>query len=448
MEELKGLHNEAAEQAALGCMFLDKQAAAQGKGSLAPQDFYTPLYRTVFEAMQAAEAVDVVTVWNGLQKAGKAEQVGLDMLAKISASVGSSVNLRYYIEELKRLSYLRRVVQAGQELIQAAYRQEDSSIAKALTALQQDGYGTGEPKTLADGMAAFITNLAEIRASGKSIVGLPTGFVDLDAMLGGLRNGSYYILAARPSMGKSALALDIARNVQKTLQKPQERVVLFSLEMSREELGSRGYTAEYMIDNSRFAVGKNDTEWLRTLQQVEENSEAFEKGAGRIVINDEGGQSMERIRAYCHGLKTKGIDIRMVVIDYLQLIAVKGESRTREIGEVSRGLKRLTKDLNCPLLVLSQLSRQCENRPNKRPVLSDLRDSGDIEQDADVVLFLHREEYYSRDTEKKGQAEINIAKQRNGPTGTVDLSWIAGSTTFRNFAHFCKTREKPPREWS
>lgn len=447
MDELKGLHNETAEQAALGCMFLDKQAAEQGKGALLPDDFYTPLYRTVFEAMRAVEAVDAVTVWNELQRTGRAELVGLEWIAKISTSVGSSVNLWHYIEELKRLSYLRRVVSVGREMIQAAYRQDSAGIDKALAAIRADGYGAGETKTLANAMEKFITNLAEIRASGKSIVGLPTGFIDLDSMLGGLRNGSYNILAARPSMGKSALALDIARNAQKSLHEENEKVVFFSLEMSAEELGNRGYTAEYLIDNDRFSVGSNDAAWLKTLQEVEKNSADFENGVGRIIINDEGGQSMDRIRAFCHGQRVKGIDIRLVVIDYLQLVAAKGENRTREIGEISRGLKQLAKDLDCPLLVLSQLSRQCEGRPDKRPILSDLRDSGDIEQDADVVMFLYRDEYYFPDSEKKGQAEVNIAKQRNGPTVTVFLQWIARSTTFRSMKHFKRTNEKPPAGW-
>lgn len=447
MEELKALHSEHTEKAALGSMFLDREAAQMGKGSLVADDFYTPLYRTVFEAMQAVEAVDVTTVWNQLEKSGQAERVGMKWLADIVASQASSVNLRLYIEELKRLSYLRRVMAAGRELVQAALQQEQGDIENILQSLQGDGYGTASITTLADATEKHIRNLAEIRSSGKDIIGLTTGFYDLDSSLGGMRKGDSIILAARPSMGKSALALDIARNAQKSMTDENERVVIFSLEMPAESLGNRGYTSEYLVDNDRFAVGSNDEAWLETLREVEQNSEAYEKGAGRIIINDTSAMTVEKIRAACHGYQTQGIKIGLVVIDYLQLIQAKAESRTREIGEISRGLKLLAKHLDCPLLVLSQLSRSCELRADHRPMLSDLRDSGDIEQDADVTLFLYRDEYYFPDTESKNQAELIIGKQRNGPTGTVRLTWMPRSTTFRNMERSKKTSDEMPEGW-
>ncbi len=300
-------------------------------------------------------------------------------------------------------------------------------------------------KTLADATGEYIAELNEIRMSGKTIVGIPTGFRDLDFMLGGLRDGDLNILAARPSMGKSALALDIARNAQRTLS-GRERVAFFSLEMPAKALGGRGYSSEYNVENDCFSVGTNDESWLRTLAEIEKNSADFESGSGRVILNDEGGMTMDKVRAACHGYQTQGFRLRLVVVDYLQLIRCKAENRTREIGVISRELKQLAKDFRCPVLALSQLTRDCEKRPDKRPILSDLRDSGDIEQDADVVMLLYREEYYFPDTERQGVAEVNIAKQRNGPTGVVELAWLPRCTTFRSLEKtgFRPTNEKLP----
>jgi replicative DNA helicase len=217
--------------------------------------------------------------------------------------------------------------------------------------------------------------------------------------------------------------------------------------MSAEALGLRGYTAEYLIDNDRFSAGRNDGAWMRTLQEVEKNSQDFENGVGKILIHDKGGMTMEKIRGKCHRWKTRGFELRLIVIDYLQLIQGKGENRTREIGEISRGLKQLAKDLDCPVLALSQLSRKCEERADKRPMLSDLRESGDIEQDADVVLLLYREDYYFPETENQGIAEVIISKQREGPTGTIKLRWLNRSTTFRSLEKFKSTTEEAPEGW-
>lgn len=447
MEELKRLHSEEAERAALGCMFLDREAAALGKTLLVPDDFYTPLYCLIFQAMQRLEEIDIVTVSNELQRMGEWERVGLEWLAKISTSVGSSIFLRKYIEDLKQLSYLRRVVREANEMTQAAYRQDVASIDRSMEAIRGDGYGTAQIVTLAEATERHIKKIAELRARGRKIVGLPTGFEDLDLMLGGLRNGETTILAARPSMGKSALMLDIAKNSQKSLTEKQDRVVIFSLEMPDESLGNRGYTSEYLIDNDRFAVGTNDSTWLDTLEEVAKNSEHYEQGAGRLIINDTTGQTIERMNAYLHGLRTQGINVRLICVDYLQLIVSKGQDRVREVGNISRGLKQMAKDWDCPVLVLSQLSRKPEERADHRPMLSDLKDSGDIEQDADTIMFLYRDEYYFRDTEKRGRAELIIGKQRNGPTGTIDLVWMPRSTTFRSVERFHRTKEKPPQEW-
>ena len=449
METMKTLYSQETEQAVLGCMFMDGDAAQMGKGSLVPDDFYTPLYRVIFEAMQGVEAVDMITVSNELQRMGQWERVGLEWLKKTMDSVSTSVNLKNYIEELKRLSFLRNCVRFGHDVIDAAREHDIGRIDKAISNLNADGYGVGEISTFSDALEAYIKNLAAIRASGRGILGMATGFVDIDSMLGGLRDGSLNILAARPSMGKSALALDIARNAQKAMKGEKEKVVFISLEMTKEELAARGYTAEYLIENDNFAMGGGQEEtWLETLRQLEKNSADIDKGIGRMIINDTGGMNMEKIRAYLHGLKTQGVQIRMIIVDYLQFIVTKGVNMVQEMGEVSRGLKNIAKDYECPVVALSQLSRAPESRADHRPILSDLRESGNIEQDADVVMFLYRDEYYFPDSEKKGMAELNIAKQRNGPTGAVDLRWIANCTTFRSAERWHKTTDEPPEKFT
>ena len=444
MDALKDLHSEETERAALGCMLLDRGAAALGKTMLLAEDFYTPMYRMIFEAMQGVEEIDAVTVMNELARRGEAERIGLDRIAGIALGISTSVYLHSYIDDLKRLAYLRRVVRTAQEMAQAAYRQD---IGGSMAAMRGDGWGSAEIVTLADATEKHIREIAALRESGRKIVGLPTGFTDLDLMLGGLRNGDFCILAARPSMGKSALALDIAKHAQKSLTEQADRVVFFSLEMPDKSLGNRGYTSEFLIDNDRFAVGTNDAAWQETLRGVAENRADYESGAGRMIIRDETGQTVEKMSAFLHGLHGQGIRPRFIVVDYLQLIVSKGQDRVREVGAISRGLKQMARDWDCPVLALSQLSRGPETRADHRPILSDLRDSGDIEQDADVILFLYRDEYYYPDTEKKNTAELNIAKQRNGPTGTIALTWMPRSTTFRSAAGFRETKEAPPKEW-
>ncbi len=435
-----------AERAFLGCMMLDAEAARLGCGLVSAEDFYFPVNRMVFEAAEAVRktgaAVDAVTLWAEMERQETAEQAGFETLAQIAGSISTSVNLRHYAEEIKRLAYFRRCICACGEMMQAAYRQDSGEIGRVIAGIQGDGYGAAEVKTLADATGEYIAELNEIRMSGKTIVGIPTGFRDLDFMLGGLRDGDLNILAARPSMGKSALALDIARNAQKTLS-GRERVAFFSLEMPAKALGGRGYSSEYNVDNDCFSVGTNDDGWLRTLAEIEKNSADFESGPGRVILNDEGGMTMDKIRAACHGYQTQGFRLRLVVVDYLQLISAKAESRTQEVGAVSRGLKQLAKDFRCPVLALSQLTRKCEERADKRPMMYDLRESGDIEQDADVIMLLYREEYYFPETERRNVAEVNIAKQRNGPTGVVELVWLPRCTTFRSME---KTGFKPTNE--
>ena len=447
MEEMSKLQNEEMERAALGCMLMDGGAAAMGKSLLAAEDFYTPMYRTIFCAMQALDVVDPVTVLDELNRRKDGAGIGIERLSEILTAVSTSVHLRGYIDGLKRLSFLRRMLQGARDMTAAVLRQDIGGIEKCLTAMREDGYGDDEFITLAEATEKYFREIAELRASGKKIVGLPTGFTDLDLMLGGLRNGDFCVLAARPSMGKSALAFDIAKNAQKSLTGASDKVVFFSLEMPDKSLGNRGYTSEFLIDNDRFAVGTNDAAWQETVRNREKTRADYESGVGRLLIRDATGQTVECMNASLHGLRTKGVAVRLIVVDYLQLIISKGQDRVREVGAISRGLKQMARDWDCPVLALSQLSRGPETRADHRPILSDLRDSGDIEQDADVILFLYRDEYYYPDTEKKNTAELNIAKQRNGPTGTIALTWMPRSTTFRSAAGFRETKEAPPKEW-
>lgn len=449
MEEAKELYSSGTEKSILGCMFLDRAAAEMGRNTLKAEDFYIPTYRAIFEAMQAVEVIDIMTVWNELQRRGEGERISVDMLRDIFLFVSSSINIKAHVEDLQRLSYYRRSKGRTQVLMQAVLKQDDDEIARILAEQQADSWGGGEIKTVLDAFHERMEKLERIRKSGNRLLGISTGFADLDGGLGGLQDGALIILAGRPSMGKTALALDIARGAAKALTEEKDRAAIFSMEMPDDVIAQRIYTAECMVSNNQFFANKSYEEWKETSREAEENRNRFEKVMERLLIDDRSGMTIERMRGQCHKWKSNGYHLKLIVVDYLQLMQGKGENRTREIGEISRGLKRLAKDFDCPVLALSQLSRKCEDRADCRPMLSDLRESGDIEQDADVVLLLWREEYYFPDCDesKKGQVEVNIAKQREGPTGTIYLRWFADKTTFRDFVHFTPTKEAPPKEW-
>lgn len=438
------------ERAALGCMLTYSEVAEKGRQMLVPDDFYYPGYSIIFQAMQHLDAVNVALVYHQLEKQGDAERVGgLSALTDLILGVSSSVHFDDYVKELRRLSYFRRTIDSGRDMVQAAYKQDAAGIDKALSAVGQDSGSSVKFITLAEAFEEYRTDISNLRAKGKGLLGLPTGFADLDLMTSGLQDGDLIIVAGRPSMGKSAFALDLARNGQKELNREGKKVLFFSLEMSLKSLGGRGYTSDNMVPNEEFSVRGSDADWQKTLQDVEKNRDEFEKGAGQMLLAKGNSMSLDDIRAACFGARSEGIQPGLVVIDYLQLIETKGLNRVQEIAEVTRGLKLMAQNLGCPVVLLSQLSRKNEERADKRPILSDLRESGSIEQDADVVLLLHREEYYFADIgpEKRGIAEAIIAKQRNGPTCTVELCWFGGSTTFRNKEKFHKTEEEVPKEW-
>lgn len=432
------------ERACLGAMILDGDAAEMGLGVLRPEDFFYGSNKDIFLAMSAlydrGSALDVVLIFEELQRQKAAERVGLEYLKKVCVS-GTSLNMRQYVEELRHNSFLRRCGAMGRELAEAAAALDDTKVYDVLDRLERD---KEEKSGLLDGAAIFEEHLKGLirRRKEGNIQGISTGFVDLDAYLGGLREGELYILAARPSMGKTALALDLARSVAKKSEK--KKVVVFSLEMAKEQLVSRIYSGEYKADNAIFSIKEKDEKnWEKFLANLEEHGAELDRMLGRILIDDRSYCRVQDMRMLCHGVKS---GIALVVVDYIQLMQGTGENRTQEISGISRGLKLMAKEFQCPVVALSQLSRKVEERADKRPMLSDLRESGAIEQDADSVLFLYRDEYYFPDSEKKNLAEVIIAKQRNGPTGTVDLAWIPESTTFRSRERWTPTSKKSPWE--
>ncbi|MFI3173761.1 MAG: replicative DNA helicase [Bacillota bacterium] len=437
IENIRGVppHDAVAEQAVLGAMFLDYDAATIALEVLKGESFYNPDHRMVFEAAQAlyqkAQPIDVVTVKNKLTEKGQFEQVGgLPFLAALSTAVGSSVNMRHYTNIVEEKAVLRRLIRTAGEISGLSYEGKESidfimdHAEKGIFDIMQNRH-TEEFHHVKDIAVDSIEQIESIYQSKGKLTGVSTGFADFDGKTAGLQKSDLILIAARPSMGKTAFALNI---VQNSALRANASVAIFSLEMNREQLFNRMLCSEAMVDAQKLRTGDlTDQDWIELTKAVGPLSQAS------IYIDDTPGISVMEIRAKCRRLKIeKGLD--MVVIDYLQLMSGNGktDSRQQEISEISRSLKALAREIEAPVIALSQLSRACEQRSDHRPILSDLRESGAIEQDADVVSFLFREEYYFPDTEKKGMAELIIAKQRNGPTGTVELAWLGQYTKFGN----------------
>lgn len=437
-ESIRGVppHDETAEQAVLGSMFLDREAASVALEILSGEDFYRPDYRMVFEASEelyrSALPIDVITVKNKLEEKGVFEQIGgVPFLAALSTAVGSSVNVRHYAAIVEEKSVLRRLIRTAGSISQMSYEGKEpinnimEQAEKGIFDIMQNRHSE-EFHHIRDIAVDSIEKIEDIYRSKGKLTGVSTGFVDFDGKTAGLQKSDLILLAARPSMGKTALALNIIQNVAIRSNVP---VAVFSLEMSREQLVNRMLCSEAMLDAQKLRTGElNDKDWEDLIRAMGPLSQA------PIFIDDTPGISPMDVRSKCRRLKAeKGLGL--IVIDYLQLMSgnSKTDSRQQEISEISRNLKAIAREMEAPLIALSQLSRACEQRSEHRPMLSDLRESGAIEQDADVVAFLYRDEYYFPETEKKNQAELIIAKQRNGPTGTVDLTWMGQYTKFGNF---------------
>ncbi|KXL51979.1 replicative DNA helicase [Anaerotignum neopropionicum] len=437
-ENIRGVppYDETAEQAVLGSMFLDRDAAAIALEVLMGEDFYRPDHRMVFEAAQelyrSAAPIDVITVKNKLEEKGVFEQVGgVPFLATLSTAVGSSVNVRHYASIVEEKSVLRRLIRTAGNISQMSYDGKETinsimeQAEKSIYEIMQKRH-TEEFHHIRDIAVDSIEKIEDIYRSKGKLTGVSTGFVDFDAKTAGLQKSDLILLAARPSMGKTAFALNIIQNAAIRSNVP---VAVFSLEMSRDQLVNRMLCSEAMLDAQKLRTGElNDKDWEDLIRAMGPLSQA------PIYIDDTPGISPMDVRSKCRRLKAeKGLGL--IVIDYLQLMSGNGrtDSRQQEISEISRNLKAIAREMEAPLIALSQLSRACEQRSDHRPMLSDLRESGAIEQDADVVAFLYRDEYYFPDTEKKNQGELIIAKQRNGPTGIVDLTWLGQYTKFGNF---------------
>ena len=429
-------HDDEAEQAVIGSMLTDKDAVISAIEVLKPEDFYREDNKTIYGAIMnlyaKAEPIDIITLKDELTSLGKLEPVGgLEYLATLPDKVPTTANVEKYIKIVEEKSILRSLIKTANELIEIGYDQNeevevlmDNAEKKIFDLMQrksQKGYSS-----IRDILVDSFTELEQLYNQKQHITGVASGFIDLDNKTAGFHKSELVLIAARPAMGKTAFALNIATYAAVSANTP---VVVFSLEMSKEQCANRILCSQAMVDSEKVAKGDiSDEDWSKLAIASGELSES----AG-IYIDDSAGINIAEIRAKCRKLKLEK-NIGLVVIDYLQLIQGSGntKSREQEIAEISRSLKILAKEIDVPVIALSQLSRAPEARPDHRPMLQDLRESGSIEQDADIVMFLYRDDYYNPETEAKNIAEVIIAKHRAGPTGTVELLWMPSYTKFAN----------------
>ena len=428
-----------AEQSVLGSMLLDKEAINTAMETVRPDDFYKEANKEIYEAMLVLnnrnEPVDIITLSEELKRRGSLEAVGGNTyLANLSGSIATTANTKFYCQIVEDKSTLRRLIKSSSEIMGLAYENSEEvnviieKAEKNIFDITQGAHKRG----LLPISEVLLTSFAQIeeRAANKgALTGLTTGFSDLDHKLSGLQKSDLVLLAARPSMGKTALGVNIATNAS---LKGAGKIALFSLEMSKEQLVQRIISSTAHVDLQKIISGNlADDEWIQVVNAMGPLSRM------EIYIDDTAGISMMEMKAKCRRMKVeKGLDL--IVVDYLQLMQIDGkvESRQQEISAISRGLKGLAKEMECPVLALSQLSRAPELRSDHRPILSDLRESGAIEQDADVVLFLYRDEYYDKESEKKNIGEVIISKHRNGPTGSVELVFKQEYTKFLNMERY------------
>lgn len=436
-------HDDVAEQSVLGGMLLSKDAIADVVESLRASDFYKPAHETIYEAILSlyghGSPADAITVADELKKRGELTRVGgASYIHTLIASVPTAANAQYYAEIVKEHAIMRRLIEAGTKIAQLGYANEtevDTLVDQAQAEIYAvtDGNAKEDYVSFSDALEETINEIDANSNRPDGVYGVPTDFIEFDELTGGLHGGQMIVIAARPGVGKSTLALDIARSAS---IHHQMTTVFFSLEMSRTELAMRILSAEGKISMGRLKKGDLDTEgWmnLATLQGRIDSAPLF--------IDDSPNMTLMEIRAKCRRLKQRN-DLKLVVLDYLQLMSSgkKVESRQQEVSEFSRSLKLLAKELDVPVIALSQLNRGSEQRTDKRPMVSDLRESGSIEQDADMVILLHREDMYNPDSERVGEADMIIAKHRGGPTRTIPLAFSGKYSRFNNMAN-----EAPPQ---
>lgn len=433
-------HDIEAEQAVIGSMLTDKDAVVSALEVLKEEDFYREDNRAIFAAIASlygkAEPVDIITVKAELTSEGKFDSVGgLEYLAILPDKVPTTANVEKYIKIVEEKAILRNLIKTADEIVSLGYTETeevegiiDRAEKKIFDLMQKKNQKGYTP--IKDVLVGSFAELERLYNQKGHITGIPTGFSDLDYKTAGLHDSDLVLVAARPAMGKSAFALNIATNAAVKAKVP---VVIFNLEMSKEQLVNRILCSEAMVDSNKVRTGQIEEEdWVKLATALGPLSEA------PIYIDDTPGISIMEIRTKCRKLKLEK-NIGLVVIDYLQLIQGSGKrnsSREQEISEISRSLKILAKELQLPVIALSQLSRAAEQRTDHRPMLSDLRESGAIEQDADIVMFLYRDDYYNEDSEKKNIAEVIMAKHRGGSTGTVELLWLGNYTKFANIERY------------
>ena len=433
-------HNLNAEQSVLGAMLLDKEAAAVALDILSPDDFYSRQYGVLFSCMaelfNEGKPIDLVTVQEKLKgRDMPPEFSGFEFAKSIMDNVPTSANVKSYAEIVHEKAVKRRLIQVNEEIANTCYADQEEmdtvlseTEEKIFRVLQARGAAEFVP--IDQVTINVMERIQEAYMSGAPVTGIPTGFIDLDNRTSGMQPSDLILIAARPSMGKTAFVLNL---VEHAALKKRLSCMIFSLEMSKEQLVNRLLSMESGVDAQKIRTGQltpSDFEML--LEAAVRVS-----GSPNLLIDDTPGISITELRSKCRKRKLEsGLD--MIIIDYLQLMSGSGgrssDSRQQEIAEISRSLKALAREMKAPVIALSQLSRACESRPDHRPMLSDLRESGAIEQDADVVMFLYRDDYYNKDTDHPNEAEVIIAKQRNGPIGTVTLLWKPEITRFVNIA--------------
>jgi len=427
--------NIEAEQAVLGAIFLDPSSLTLASELLIPDDFYRAAHQKIYNAMlelsDKGEPVDIVTVTSELADANLLEEVGgVSYLSDLANSAPTAANIEYYGKIVEEKSILRRLIRTATTIAQDGYSREDevevllNEAEKTIMEVAQRK-NAGAFQNIKDVLVQTYDNIETLHDRKGDITGIPTGFIELDKMTAGFQRNDLIIVAARPSVGKTAFALNIAQNVA---TKTDENVAIFSLEMGADQLVMRMLCAEGNIDAQRLRTGSLTPEdWGKLTMAMGSLSNSG------IYIDDTPGIRVSEIRAKCRRLKQES-GLGMVLIDYLQLIQGSGRSdnRQQEVSEISRTLKELARELKVPVIALSQLSRGVEQRQDKRPMMSDIRESGSIEQDADIVAFLYRDDYYDKESENKNIIEIIIAKQRNGPVGTVSLAFVKEYNKFVN----------------
>lgn len=425
-----------AERSVLGAMLQDPEAVLLGQEMLKKDAFYQPAHQEIFDAMMALAAVgrpvDIITVDDELTRRGTLEGIGGSMyLVQLTQHVPTTANVHAYITIVDEKHTLRQLISTANSILQESFTQ-DQPLAEMLASVEKRVFdismrkgGSDTLVHIRDVLTQTYGKIEELFQTKGAVNGVPTGFVDLDRLLTGLHGGELVLVGARPSMGKTSFAMNIAQHAAVDAGKT---VAVFSLEMPREQIAMRLLCTQAKVDMQAVRHGTlGDADWMRLTTALAPLAEA------NIYMDDTPGITPSQLRSRCRRLMAeRGLD--MIVIDYLQLMMSdrRSENRTNEVSELSRALKSIALELHVPLVACAQLSRANAQRADKRPILSDLRDSGSIEQDADVVLFLHREEYYNPDTEDKNIAEVIVQKQRNGPLGTVKLAWLGSFTEFRN----------------